>query len=141
MGGQNVLAGRVSAVIDGVVALDLRELGRIEFPARDSAPTTGSTMYISVRRDRIHLARQAADGGVNALVGKVQAIEHEGAWVKVTLQDASGEDFVANLPDSEFFADPVNSGDTVCAHWEAADVHPLLGGAGRSDRPYASGQN
>src|SRR6516164_8044298 len=35
MGGQNVLAGRVSTVTDGMVALDLPNRGRIEFPARD----------------------------------------------------------------------------------------------------------
>jgi hypothetical protein len=45
------------------------------------------------------------------------------------------------LPDSEFFSDPVNSGDAVWAYWNAADVHRLVGGAGRTDRPYASGQN
>jgi len=32
-------------------------------------------------------------------------------------------------------------GDAVPAHWTASDVHLLIGGAGRSDRPYASGQN
>jgi putative spermidine/putrescine transport system ATP-binding protein len=141
MGGQNVLAGRVAAVADGTVVLDLPERGRVEFPAGDRVPPTGSTVHISVRRDRIHLAKETGAGGVNALSGKVRAIEYQGTWVKVTLEGASAEDFVVNVPDSEFFAAPINSGDAVRAQWTASDVHPLVGGAGRSDRPYASGQN
>src|SRR5215467_1436862 len=141
MGGQNVLAGRVSAVFNGVVVLDLPERGRVEFAAIDPVPRTGATVHISVRRDRIHLAKQTVGERVNAVSGRVRAIEYQGAWVKVTLEGADGEDFVVNLPDSEFFADPVNFGDEVRAHWSAVDVHPLSGGAGRSDRPYASGQN
>jgi len=143
MGGQNVLAGRVSAVTDGMVALDLPDHGRVEFPARNPVPPTGSTVNISVRRDRIHLAKRIGDGGadsVNAVNRKVRSVEYQGTWVKVTLE-GDGEDFVVNLPDGEFFADPVNAGDTVRAHWTASDVHLLIGGAGRSDRPYARGQN
>jgi putative spermidine/putrescine transport system ATP-binding protein len=144
MGGQNVLEGRVSAVADGMVALDLPDHGRAEFPARDPVPPTGSTVNISVRRDRIHLAKRTDDGGadsVNAVNGKVLAVEYQGGWVKVTLGANGGDDFVVNLPDGEFFTDPVNAGDTVRAHWAANDVHLLIGGAGRSDRPYATGQN
>jgi putative spermidine/putrescine transport system ATP-binding protein len=141
MGGQNVLAGRVAAVANGTVALDLPERGRVEFPTGDRPPAPGSTLHVSVRRDRIHLAKASGGPGVNAVSGKVRAIEYQGTWVKVTLEGASGEDFVVNVPDGEFFAAPVGAGDAVRAHWAASDVHPLAGGAGRSDRPYASGQN
>ncbi|HEY1746825.1 MAG TPA: ABC transporter ATP-binding protein [Xanthobacteraceae bacterium] len=141
MGGQNVFAGRVSAVSNGMVALDLTEQGRIEFPAGDRPVPIGSTAHVSVRRDRIHLAKQGAAETVNAVRGKVSAIEYQGAWVKVTLESMGGEDFVVHMPDTEFFADPVNPGDSVRAHWKALDVHPLVGGAGRSDRPYSLGQN
>ena len=141
MGGQNVLGGKVSAVSNGTVVLDLAQHGRVEFPAVDPVPAVGATFYISVRRDRIHLRRQGGEAGTNAVQGKVRAIEYQGTWVKVTLEGASPEDFVVNVPDSEFFIDPFNSGDAVQAHWEANAVHPLAGGAGRSDRPYAAGQN
>ena len=141
MGGQNVLGGRVGAVTNGRVVLDLPDRGRVEFPAGDSAPPAGAMLHISVRRDRIHLGKQAGAETVNAVNGKVRAIEYQGTWVKVTLEGASNEDFVVNVPDSEFFADPVGAGDVVRAHWTAQDVHPLIGGAGRSDRPYATGQN
>ena len=78
---------------------------------------------------------------VNAINGKVVAVEYQGGWVKVTLGGDGGDDFVVNLPDGEFFADPVNAGDTVRAHWTASDVHLLISGNRRSDRPYATGQN
>ena len=141
MGGQNVFAGRVSEITNGVVVLDMPERGRIEFPASNPIPSIGSTAHVSVRRDRIHLTKQNATGIVNTVSGKVRAIEYQGTWVKVTLEGATSEDFVVNLPDTEFFVDTVNPGDTVRAYWKPLDVHLLVGGAGRTDRPYASGQN
>jgi putative spermidine/putrescine transport system ATP-binding protein len=141
MGGQNVFAGRVSEITNGVVVLDMPQRGCIEFPAGNPAPSIGSTAHVSVRRDRIHLTKQSATGTVNTVSGKVRAIEYQGTWVKITLEGAASEDFVVNLPDTEFFVDPVNSGDTVRAYWKPLDVHLLVGGAGRTDRPYAFGQN
>src|SRR6201987_183352 len=120
MGGQNVLTGRVSAVMDGMVALDLPNHGRVEFPARDAIPTMCSTVHISVRRDRVHLAKRTGDGdaaSVNAVNGRVSAVEYQGSWVKVTLEGVAGEDFVVTLAESDFFADPVDAGDAVRAHW------------------------
>jgi ABC-type Fe3+/spermidine/putrescine transport system ATPase subunit len=58
IGGQNVLGGRVSAVSNGMIVLDLPTHGRVEFAAADPAPPAGSTLHVSVRRDRIHLAKQ-----------------------------------------------------------------------------------
>ena len=141
MGGQNVFAGRVSEIKNGVVVLDMTERGRIEFPASNPIPSIGSTAHVSVRRDCIHFTKQNAAGIVNTVSGKVRAIEYQGTWVKVTLEGATSEDFVVNLPDTEFFVDTVNPGDTVRAYWKPLDVHLLVGGAGRTDRPYASGQN
>jgi hypothetical protein len=68
-------------------------------------------------------------------------VEYQGTWVKVTVEGVGSEDFVVNLPDCEFFADPAKTGDAVDASWTPGDVHVLAGGAGRSDRPYAKGQN
>ena len=87
--------------------------------------------------------RTGGDGvdSVNAVNGRVREIEYQGTWVKITLERTGDEDFVVNLPDRDFLADPVDAGDAVRAHWAASDVHLLIGGAGRSDRPYATGQN
>jgi putative spermidine/putrescine transport system ATP-binding protein len=142
MGGQNVLVGRVSAVADGKVILELTNGGRAEFPAA-RPPTVGKTIYISVRRDRIHLAQPERSNGkaANMITGRVRSTEYQGSWVKVTLEGASADDFVINMPDSEYFANPVKVSDIVHARWAMGEVHVLEGGAGRSDRPYSQGQN
>jgi hypothetical protein len=44
----------------------------------------------------------------NAVSGKVRAIEYQGTWVKITLEGASDEEFVVNMPDTEFFVDPTS---------------------------------
>ncbi|HEY7748647.1 MAG TPA: ABC transporter ATP-binding protein [Aestuariivirgaceae bacterium] len=143
MGGQNVLFGRVGHVAAGTVALDLEGGGRAEFQI-DKAPAVGSLIYISIRRDRIHLAKPSHNeekNSANTVAGKVRAIEYQGSWVKLTLEGVSPDDFVLNLPDSEFFAHPVKTGDVVNARWAPESVHILTGGAGQGDRPYAKGQN
>jgi putative spermidine/putrescine transport system ATP-binding protein len=141
MGGQNVLSGRVGSIADGKVLLELSQGARAEFAAA-TPPATGASMFIAVRRDRIHLTEAAAAAAaVNSITGTVRATEYQGSWVKITLGGTGKEDFVVNLPDSEFFAKPVKSGDVVRARWTAGDVHVLPGGAGRSDRPYEKGQN
>jgi putative spermidine/putrescine transport system ATP-binding protein len=139
MGGQNVLAGRVGAVAEGKVILDLNGGGRAEFPAHNDF-AKGSTMHISVRRDRVHLSKDGK-GAANTISGKVRGTEYQGSWVKVTLDQAGAEEFVINLPDGEYFANPVTAGDIVHARWAESDVHILAGGAGQSERPYAKGQN
>ncbi len=143
MGGQNVLSGRVVAGEGGRLAIELGNGGRAEFGPPAAVPAPGSTAYLSIRRDRIHLHKAAGDGKgqVNAVAGTVRAIEYQGSWVKVTVEGASPEDFVVNLSDTEYFASPVAFGDAVVARWDTADAHYLTGGAGRSNRPYATGQN
>ncbi len=143
MGGQNVLAGRVVAAGAGLLAIDLGNGGRVEFMAPTQAPDAGTLAHVSVRRDRIRLKKRTdtAEPSVNAVTGKVRAIEYQGSWVKVTIEGAGPEDFVVNAPDTEYFRDPVTFGDAVEARWESADVHYLAGGGGRTDRPYAMGQN
>jgi putative spermidine/putrescine transport system ATP-binding protein len=143
MGGQNVLSGEVVEMAGGKVRLKLAGGGSAEFKAPDAA-VSGSTMHFSVRRDRIRLVPTASGDGkraVNSVSGRVRSTEYQGSWVKVTLEGSGGEDFVINLPDSAFFARPVQSGDSVEAHWDPGEVHLLKGGSGRSDRPYAQGQN
>jgi putative spermidine/putrescine transport system ATP-binding protein len=78
----------------------------------------------------VRLSRAAAAGdatGLNAVTGRVAAIEYQGTWLKITIDEACGEEFVVNVPDNVFFADPVKVGDTVLAQWNAQEVHFLDG--------------
>ena len=53
------------------------------------------------------------------MTGRVAAIEYQGTWLKITIEEACGEEFVVNLPDSMFFADPLTVGEPVLAQWNA----------------------
>lgn len=130
IGGQNVLGGKVVRVEGGAMLLEDARANRFTVPAGDTAPNTGETRYLSLRRDRIKmekLADPSTDRGdaVNSVVGKVWMTEYQGTWVKVSMTLPDGEEFVANIDDVTFFANPVSEGDTVVARWSAEAVHAL----------------
>ena len=133
MGGQNVLSGKVVEISGETATLDDGEGNRFMLPA--GANGAGETVHFAIRRDRIEmekLADPATGRGetVNSVAGRVWMIEYQGTWVKVSLTLPDGEEFVANIRDDLFFANPVEEGDTVIARWSAADVHPLIYRAG-----------
>jgi hypothetical protein len=65
---------------------------------------------------------------LNTVRGRVSAMEYQGSWLKITIEDACGEDFVVNESDSVFFANPVSVGDSVSASWKPHEVHFLTSG-------------
>ena len=130
MGGQNVLAGQVVDRQGHDIAIETGGK-RVIVSAPQSASVAGNELHVSVRRDRIKIHRaqsEKTDPGVNGVMGKVGTIEYQGSWVKVPLEGASGEEFVANVPDIEFFAEPVETGDLVVASWPADELHYLSSG-------------
>ena len=137
MGGQNVLAGTVTGRHTGIVTIASgKKKIDITAPASAtaSAPAVGEQFEVAVRRDRVRLTRapsEAADAGVNAVSGRVSAIEYQGTWLKISIEDACGEGFVANVPDGKFFADPLTMGDPVIARWDAEQLHYLVARSGR----------
>ena len=134
MGGQNVLAGAVTARQAGIVTIASGNK-KIDVSAPPAAPAVGEQFEVAVRRDRVRLSRapsQAADAGVNAVSGRVSAIEYQGTWLKISIEDACSEGFVANVPDDMFFADPLTIGDPVIARWDAGQLHYLVARADRA---------
>jgi putative spermidine/putrescine transport system ATP-binding protein len=131
MGGQNVLSGTVlSREANSVTIKTGAKLVALSAPS--PAPATGSAFEAAVRRDHIRLRRAESTGGqpgVNAVTGRVAGIEYQGTWLKITIDEACGEAFVVNLPDSVFFADPLTIGEPVLARWDADKVHFLDSGA------------
>jgi ABC-type Fe3+/spermidine/putrescine transport system ATPase subunit len=84
----------------------------------------------SIRRDRIAVTKAPSCGAAmpaesNAICGTVQAIEYQGAYVKVTIQRPGHEDLVVHVADSDFFTQHLDIGDRVVARWAAEDVHLL----------------
>jgi putative spermidine/putrescine transport system ATP-binding protein len=126
VGGQNVLAGTIENVLDGTAAVAAASGARYAFPLGDLRPARGSKLHGSVRRDRISLEKLAAGArpsvGLNAIMGEVHTIENQGSYVKVTLDSADKEEFVAHVQDEAFFANPLDIGDKVVARWSASDI-------------------
>ena len=62
------------------------------------------------------------------MVGEVHTLENQGSYVKVTLDLADSEEFVAHMLDESFFAHPLDIGERVVARWSASDVKLLEDG-------------
>jgi putative spermidine/putrescine transport system ATP-binding protein len=127
MGGQNVLAGTVVRREGGSVTIK-SGAKEITLAAPATLPATGVLFEASVRRDHVRLRRMtsiADTPAVNAVTGRVASIEYQGTWLKITIDEACAEEFVANVPDNVFFSDPLTVGEPVLAQWNADEVHYL----------------
>ena len=62
---------------------------------------------------------------VNRLAGLVTAVEYNGPFVRVGLQDTAGSDHSLLMSETEFYAHPVALGDRVVAGFQPTDVHVL----------------
>jgi putative spermidine/putrescine transport system ATP-binding protein len=129
VGGQNVLSGSVESTMNGMTAVAAGNGARFAFPVGDHRPMRGAPLWGSIRRDRITLEKVAPGTkptlGLNALLGEVHTLENQGSYVKVTLDLADSEEFVAHVLDETFFANPFDIGDRVVARWSASDVKLL----------------
>jgi len=129
VGGQNVLSGTVESAMNGTAAVATENGARFAFPVGDIRPLRGSKLWGSIRRDRIALEKvppgSKPAGGLNTIAGEVHTIENQGSYVKVTLELGHNEEFVANLLDETFFANPLDIGDRVVARWSASDIKLL----------------
>ena len=130
MGGHNVLNGTVTAIAHGMATLASVSGERYAVPLPVQHSAVDTTVCCSIRRDRIVVTKAPPCGTTmpaepNAICGTVQAIEYQGAYVKVTIQRPEPEDFVAHLADSDFFNQHVDIGDPVVARWTVEDVHVL----------------
>ena len=135
MGGQNVFHGKVTAVADDLATLLGGQGERFLVPGQGLADYRGEMVSCAVRRDRMRLEKAPADprgDQPNSLLGQVHAIEYQGTYVKVTLDIPGWSDFVANISDAEFLADPMDIGDPVLVRWQAEDVLVLEGDLGRA---------
>jgi putative spermidine/putrescine transport system ATP-binding protein len=84
-----------------------------------------SAGLMAVRCDRTRLSRTPQPEGEHAMAATVRAVEYQGSYVLLTLAAERVAEFNVQMPEAEFDAAPWSSGDSACAHWEAAAVHPL----------------
>jgi len=127
------LADQVVVMSNGRIEQDadphvLFNAPRSEFVARfmgghNVVPT--SKGLIAVRSDKTQLSRDARPSGDTALAATVRGVEYQGTYVLLTLASEPVPEFSVMLPEAQFDAAPWSPGDSACAHWDAADVHPL----------------
>jgi putative spermidine/putrescine transport system ATP-binding protein len=138
MGGQNVLSGAVERVVEGRAVAVTSTGVRLEVPLGGVRLAAGTTVFASVRRDRVTVRRPALGElrrELNSVDGEVHAIENQGSWVKVTIDLGKDEQFVANVLEKDYFADPIDIGERAVASWQVSDVRLLEDG--RADQPAA----
>jgi putative spermidine/putrescine transport system ATP-binding protein len=107
---------------------DLFNAPRSEFVARFIGGHNiipASRGLVAVRADKTRLSRAALPAGDTALPATVRGVEYQGTYVLLTLASEAVAEFSVVLPEAEFDASPWQPGDSACAHWAAADVHPL----------------
>ncbi len=134
MGGQNVLSGTVQSRDANTITIQSGSK-RLVLNSPAPMPAVGAVFEAAIRRDHIRLQRAASreqQPGANAVIGRVASIEYQGTWLKITIDETSGEEFVVNLPDHIFFGDPLTVGDAVLAQWDPEQVHFLESGVRKS---------
>ena len=138
MGGQNVLYGTVETATGGLATLKGAGSQRYAFKGDEQKLLVGTVVYFAVRRDQVHLAKisGSATPAVNAVQARIAMTEYQGSYVKVTLaidlaagQVNGSDEFVAYLPEGEFFKSAIQIGDRVEASWQAEHVRVLSGDA------------
>jgi putative spermidine/putrescine transport system ATP-binding protein len=77
---------------------------------------------VAIRADRCRIGEP---GNGPHLSGRVAAVEYQGPVVRVALETAAGEQAAALLPDSTYFACPIQPGDATTLVWSEADAHRL----------------
>ncbi|TGT72315.1 ABC transporter ATP-binding protein [Mesorhizobium sp. M2E.F.Ca.ET.166.01.1.1] len=130
MGGQNVLSGHVDSVFRGMARLAGARGEVFDVPVK-VAPPIGAPVSISIRRDRIHVARAAAATSTqlpNSIAGTVESTEYQGHYVKLNIVTDGGTVFVAHVSDDDYFAQPLGPGDRVISSWKPKQIHILSKG-------------
>ncbi|MGQ4274009.1 ABC transporter ATP-binding protein [Terrihabitans sp. B22-R8] len=126
MGDHNVISGRVSErQSDGLL---FEVPGGGTFHAPPAARDEGETIEIAVRNDRVKIGGPASSGGC-FMTGLVQNVEYHGQKVQVSLTAPGVDGFDAQIPESDFFARPLQIGDAVPLTWAPEDVHVLQASA------------
>jgi putative spermidine/putrescine transport system ATP-binding protein len=82
--------------------------------------SAGDRIDFAVRRDDVDLTRpeSSATSGRAKVPSRVRAIEYQGNFVKVMLDNIGNDELIAYVPDRIFYRDPFSVGDVVLAGWE-----------------------
>jgi putative spermidine/putrescine transport system ATP-binding protein len=82
--------------------------------------SAGDRVDFAIRRDDVDLTRPEI-GVVSPrakVPSRVRAIEYQGNFVKVLLDNIGSDELIAYVPDRIFYRDPFSIGDLVVAGWD-----------------------
>jgi len=121
LGGQNVLSGWIERIEGDSAVISAQEMRDVIVPlgARRTV-SAGDRVDFAVRRDDVGLMRPESCGssGRARVPSRVRAIEYQGNFVKVILDNIGSDELIAYVPDRIFYRDPFSVGDVVLAGWE-----------------------
>ncbi|MEP3114614.1 ABC transporter ATP-binding protein [Nisaea sp.] len=86
---------------------------------------------VAIRADRVLLSRAAptagdeSPGDIHDIKATIAAVEYLGLWAKLRLDAPELQDFTVSLPDSQFFEQGFEVGESVTASWRSSDLHRL----------------
>jgi putative spermidine/putrescine transport system ATP-binding protein len=121
LGGQNVLSGRIERIEGDSVVIAGQEMRDVVVPlGTRRTVSAGDRIDFAVRRDDVGLMRPESGlaSGRARVPSRVRAIEYQGNFVKVILDNVGSDELIAYVPDRIFYRDPFSVGDVVLAGWE-----------------------
>jgi putative spermidine/putrescine transport system ATP-binding protein len=130
IGGQNVLSGKVGKVNGARATMLGASFSEIAIPLTNGRHLeAGQSLDIAIRRDDIELkpcsARATLPEDAAAVEGTVSAIEYQGNYVKVMLEAAGENEFVAFVPERTFFDNNLTVGEKVLAVWQVTHTQVM----------------
>jgi putative spermidine/putrescine transport system ATP-binding protein len=121
LGGQNVLSGRIARIEGDSAMISGDAMRDVVVPlGQRRTVSAGDRVDFAVRRDDVDLVRPEAGAGRQRakVPSRVRAIEYQGNFVKVILDNIGSDELIAYVPDRIFYRDPFSIGDIVVAGWD-----------------------
>jgi putative spermidine/putrescine transport system ATP-binding protein len=128
LGGQNVLSGRIERIAGDSAMISGEEMRDVVVPLGSRRTiSAGDRVDFAVRRDDVDLVRpeMSADRQRAKVPSRVRAIEYQGNFVKVILDNIGNDELIAYVPDRTFYRDPFSIGDLVVAGWDKGKTRML----------------
>ena len=121
LGGQNVLSGRIERIEGDSAMISAEEMRDVVVPLGSRRTVSaGDRVDFAIRRDDVDLVRPEMGAGRQRakVPSRVRAIEYQGNFVKVMLDNIGSDELIAYVPDRTFYRDPFSIGDIVVAGWD-----------------------
>jgi spermidine/putrescine transport system ATP-binding protein len=118
IGTSNLMEGSVASVDDGVATLSYGQDGKILVPVRDLPISVGQTVELTIRPEKIELAKVPANEGCSEVRGTVNEVVYLGTSTNYNVTTAGGAEVVVFVQNANNPDDLAARGDEVWLSWE-----------------------